>query len=161
VKSSMTVEAKVRLKAGTARIAVALLNPFKDAKVEDPKKQQRRLYVSGIVVDGPHNPPPPVVPETHRKLMAHPLVLAPRAAAREIVSRFATRAFRRPIAAEEVERLLELYDRAARQGERFEECVRFALYRVLCSPHFLYRVELDPPGAEPGKAYPVSEYALA
>src|SRR5262249_50099469 len=73
----------------------------------------------------------------------------------------ATRAFRRAVTDQEVERLLALYDRAQKDGERFEHSVRLALYRVLISPHFLFRVELDPPGAEPGKAYPISEYALA
>jgi hypothetical protein len=39
--------------------------------------------------------------------------------------------------------------------------VRLALARVLVSPHFLFRVELDPPDAEPGKTYPINEFELA
>jgi hypothetical protein len=156
-----TIEAKVHFKAGTGRIAVSFLNPFKDPVEKDPDKQQRRLYVRSIVADGPYNPPPPKLPETHVRLMAHPAGLLPREAARVIVSRFATRAFRRPVTPEEVERLLQLYDKAQKDGERFENRVRLALYRVLVSPHFLFRVELDPSGAVGGKAYPISEYALA
>ena len=38
---------------------------------------------------------------------------------------------------------------------------RLALEGVLVWPHFLFRVELDPPGAAPGTSYPISEYELA
>jgi hypothetical protein len=156
-----TLEAKVRLKAGTARIAVAFLNPSRDPKAADPAQQPRQLVVRSIVVDGPYNAPPPPVPESHRRLMAHPPGLPPREAARAILARFATRAFRRKVAPEEVARLVSLYDRAEKEGERFEKRVRLALCGVLVSPHFLFRVERDPPGAKPQTAYPVGEYELA
>ncbi|MCI0456790.1 MAG: DUF1587 domain-containing protein, partial [Gemmataceae bacterium] len=99
-----TLEAKVRLKTGTNRIGVAFLNPYRDPKAEAPAKQQRQLHVRSIVVDGPYNPPPVVVPESHRRILAHRPDLAPREAAREIVTRFARRAFRRPVQTEEIER---------------------------------------------------------
>ena len=119
------------------------------------------LVVRNISLDGPYNPPPPVLPETHKRLMAHRPDLPPREAAREIVARFADRAFRRPVRPEEVERLLKLYDQAEKEGERFENCVRLALEGVLVWPAFLFRVELDPPGVEPGTSYPIGEYELA
>src|SRR5262249_6711051 len=149
---TVRVEARTRLKAGTTRISVGFLNPFTEKDEDDPKKTTRReLRVRFIELDGPYNAPPPVLPPIHRKLMDHALVLMPREAAREILTRFATKAFRRPVPPDEVEHLLALYDRATAEGERFENAVRLALYRVLVSPNFLYRVELDPPGAEPGK----------
>lgn len=153
-----TLELKVRLRAGTARVAVSLRNPFTDP---DDAAKQRRLYVRSIAVDGPHNPPPPPTPETHRRIMTHSPNIPPREAAAEIVSRFATRAFRRPVKPEEVERILKVYDAAEKAGERFENRIRLALCRVLVSPHFLFRVELDPADAKPGTAYPVDEFALA
>lgn len=177
-----TIEVKARLKGGTHTLAVAFLNPNTEplkpgegpAKPEpapqkkadpfrpvDPPKNQRVLVVRSIAVDGPYNPPPPVLPETHRRLMAHRPGLPPREAAREIVARFADRAFRRPARPEEVERILKLYDRAEAEGERFENRVRLALEGVLVWPDFLFRVELDPPGATPGTSYPVGEYELA
>ncbi len=176
------IEAKVRLKAGTRTIAVAFLNPFTEPvkpgdepkKPEsapqkkddpfrpiDPDKHQRVLVVRNISLDGPYNPPPPVLPETHQRLLAHRSDLPPREAAREIVTRFANKAFRRPARPEEVESLLKLYDRAEQEGERFENRVRVALEGVLVWPAFLFRVELDPPGVEPGTSYPVGEYELA
>ena len=119
------------------------------------------LHLKGVEVEGPFDPPPLTYPEGHTRLMAHKPGLPPREAAREIVARFATRAFRRPVKPDEVERCLALYDAAEKKGQRFELRVRAALYRVLVSPHFLFRVELDPPGLPPGTTYPVGEYALA
>ena len=49
----------------------------------------------------------------------------------------------------------------AKQNQRFELCVRAALLRVLVSPYFLFRSELDPLDVEPGVMYAVNEYDLA
>jgi len=48
-----------------------------------------------------------------------------------------------------------------KKGARFELCMRAALYRVLVSPHFLFRIELDPAGITEGATYQISEYELA
>ncbi|WP_406700613.1 DUF1592 domain-containing protein [Singulisphaera sp. Ch08] len=112
-------------------------------------------------MDGPYNPPPQVFPENHRRIMNHQPGLAPREAAREVVSRFAARAFRRPVQPDEVDRLMKLYDKAESEGERFEACVRLVLEGVLVWPDFLFRVELDPRDAQPGTSYPINEYELA
>src|SRR5262249_3419625 len=87
--------------------------------------------------------------------------LSPREAAREVLTRFASRAFRRPVTNAEVERFLNLYHKAEKEGERFENRVRLALSGVLVSPHFLFRVERDPPDVKPGTAYSIGEYELA
>jgi mono/diheme cytochrome c family protein len=147
------IEAKLKVKPGTGRVGVAFLNPDADKK--------RVLHLKGVEVEGPFDPPPVTYPEVHQRLMAHKRDLAPREAAREIVTRFATRAFRRPVKAEEVEKCLTLYDAAEKKGQRFEVRVRAALYRVLVSPHFLFRVELDPPDVAPGTTYQIGEYELA
>jgi mono/diheme cytochrome c family protein len=155
--SPEVIEAKVRMKPGTGRVAVAFLNPSADGD----RGKQRVLHLKGVEVEGPFDPPPLTYPEAHRRLMAHDPGLPPREAARQIITRFASRAFRHPATPEEVGRCLALYDAAEKRGERFELRVRAALYRVLVSPHFLFRVELDPPGAPPGTTYAVGEYELA
>jgi mono/diheme cytochrome c family protein len=147
------IETKLRVKPGTGRVGVAFLNPSADGK--------RVLHLKGVEVEGPFDPPPVAYPDVHKRLMAHKPGLPPREAAREIVTRFAARAFRRPVKPEEVDKCLALYDAAEKKGQRFEVRVRAALYRVLVSPHFLFRVELDPPGLAPGTTYPVGEYELA
>jgi hypothetical protein len=121
----------------------------------------RKLIVRGIDTEGPIDPPQPKHPETHERLMAHRAGIDERDAAREIITRFASRAFRRPVRKTEVDECLALYDAASKYHSRFELRMRAALLRVLVSPHFLFRIELDPPKVAPGESYPISEYELA
>jgi hypothetical protein len=157
----MTLEGRVRVRAATNRISVALANPFAAVDSTDESPNRRLLFMKGIVLEGPHDPPRPPAPEVHQRLMAHAEAAKPREAAREIVARFARRAFRRPVTGEEVEHILAIYDLAEKEGEVFEERVRLALCRVLVSPHFLFRIEVDPPTAKPGEPYPINEHELA
>jgi cytochrome c553 len=79
-------------------------------------------------------------------------------AARQILERFATRAFRRPVAADELESLLGLFAAASERGEPFDQAVFFALQSVLIAPQFLFRFEEPVAGNEPR---PVGDYELA
>ncbi|HXG11208.1 MAG TPA: DUF1592 domain-containing protein [Gemmataceae bacterium] len=69
--------------------------------------------------------------------------------ARKILEHFATRAYRRPATPEEVARLMRLFDLARRDGDGFPTGLRLPLQAVLVSPHFLFRVEMDPRPANP------------
>jgi mono/diheme cytochrome c family protein len=60
---------------------------------------------------------------------------------RETLGKFAERAFRRPVPAEEVEQYAQLVEREVKNGETFEAAVRTGLLSVLCSKDFLYLVE--------------------
>jgi hypothetical protein len=84
--------------------------------------------------------------------------LPPREAARRIVGRFAERAFRRPVADGEVERLLTVFDPAIRRGDPFETALKLPLKAVLISPHFLFLVEPEP---ERDGVYELPDYPLA
>jgi Protein of unknown function (DUF1592)/Protein of unknown function (DUF1588)/Protein of unknown function (DUF1587)/Protein of unknown function (DUF1585)/Protein of unknown function (DUF1595)/Planctomycete cytochrome C len=159
--SPQTLELKTRLQTGTARISISFENPHTDEKIEDKELQKRQLFIRGVVVDGPYNPPPPQLPASHERIMAHAKELQPREAAVEIITRFATRAFRRPVKPEEVANILKIYDLAEKEGDNFEDRIRLALCRVLISPHFLFKIEIDPPGAKGGEPYKVSELELA
>lgn len=80
--------------------------------------------------------------------------------AREILSRLARRAYRRPVSDDEVEALLGLY-RKGHSQEGFEGGIRMALQGLLVSPGFLFRIERDPAGMASNAAYPVSGLDLA
>ena len=152
-----------------AEFAVAFRNPYKRpprtasprtsrhdgdsarAQAGRPPTDQRVLIVRRIVLDGPYNPPPAVLPESA------PADHGPRA--RPAAARGRPRDRRAGLPAgpsaarssrEEVDRLLALYDQAEKEGDRFEDCVRLALEGVLVWPHFLFRVELDPDPAQAG-----------
>ena len=82
-----------------------------------------------------------------------------RPCARDIVSRLATKAYRRPVDDFDVEGLMAFYDQGA--DERgFEGGVRLALQAILASPHFLFRMERAP-GATVGTPYTITDADLA
>src|SRR2546429_174199 len=80
--------------------------------------------------------------------------------ATKIITALARRAYRRPIQADEIPALLIPYKTARGHGT-FEDGIRMALERILVSPNFLFRVEIDPPGIPPGTAYRIREIDLA
>jgi mono/diheme cytochrome c family protein len=61
--------------------------------------------------------------------------------AHDILSRFATRAYRRPARADEVDRLVKLFEKSQQLGDNFETSVKTGLLAVLCSNNFIYLVE--------------------
>ncbi|MCI0535251.1 MAG: DUF1592 domain-containing protein [Verrucomicrobiales bacterium] len=62
--------------------------------------------------------------------------------AREILARFASKAFRRPVDARTVERLAAIAESVSKEpGKRFEDGIAQAVIPVLASPRFLFRVE--------------------
>jgi hypothetical protein len=94
-------------------------------------------------------------------LIAKPAANLPeREAARQVVARFARRAYRRPVEDGEVERLLKLFDRGAKAGG-YEAGVRLAFKAALVSPHFLFRVERDRGPEGSTAAYRLSDHELA
>lgn len=60
---------------------------------------------------------------------------------RAFVAVFARRAFRRPITDAERDNLLGVYDECKRLGGSVAEAVKYGVWAVLDSPHFLYRTE--------------------
>lgn len=81
--------------------------------------------------------------------------------ARKIIENFATRAFRRPVEQEEVNRLAALWQMAEKDGQPFERGIQIALSAVLVSPHFLYRIEGEPSADSPDGIYTLNEHELA
>ena len=82
------------------------------------------------------------------------------ACAREILSKLARRAYRRPVTEDDIEVLLGFYeDRRSTDG--FEAGIQLAVQRILADPEFIFRVERDPEGVAPDTAYDVSGLTLA
>ncbi len=80
--------------------------------------------------------------------------------ARKIVTHLGTTAYRRPVTAAEVDRLMPFYETAAATGG-FEMGVRGALEAILASPHFIFRLERAPTDARSGGTYRVADVDLA
>jgi hypothetical protein len=66
---------------------------------------------------------------------------APEADARRLLADFLPRAFRRPIAPDEVGRYVELFKARFAEGDMFEVAMRTAYQAALCAPDFLYLKE--------------------
>jgi hypothetical protein len=80
--------------------------------------------------------------------------------AREIITRMATAAYRRPLPLRETDRLMPFYQKGAAQGG-FEGGVRAALEAVLSSPYFIFRLEREPETVRPNATYRVTDMDLA
>jgi mono/diheme cytochrome c family protein len=78
----------------------------------------------------------------------------------QILSTVLRRAYRRPVEASDVNRLLPIYLDAFGAGD-LDAGIEAALSAVLVSREFLFRVENDPPGLAPGTPYRVSDIELA
>jgi hypothetical protein len=80
--------------------------------------------------------------------------------AREIITRFAGEAYRRPLEPRETDRLMPFYQKGAAK-EGFEGGVRAAVEAVLASPNFIFRIEQQPDIQKGGGTYRVSDLDLA
>ena len=127
---------------------------------------QDRLYrVNSFQVRGPFNPKGlSATPSRDRIFVCQPAagatVEAQVACAKTIIATLARRAYRRPVAAEDVNELLAYYQDGFKDGG-FEGGVRSAVTGVLASPFFLYRGERVPKGLQPGASYAISDLELA
>ena len=124
----------------------------------------RQPFVRSVTITGPYGTTSVAeTPSRERIFLCRPLDEADEpACARDIVSSLARRAFRRPVAPDDAELgvLLDFYERGRGDGS-FEDGIELALRRLLVSPEFLYRVEADPEGVEPGAPYRVADLDLA
>jgi len=117
--------------------------------------------ITSLTVEERRTEPAPEKRAMHYRLLGSEpgdQVLQPRKVARQVIASFLPKAFRRPVEAAEIDRLMAMYDRAAERGDPYEERVKLALKAVLVSPDFLFRMEgrKTAPGI-----YPISQYELA
>jgi len=125
--------------------------------------ETRTPGITQVTVAGPFNPTGPGDTPSRRKL----LVCTPASAAdeltcaRTILSTFATRAFRRPVApsSPDLDTPLQFYRDGRKQN--FEFGIERAVARILVDPQFLFRFEREPARVAPGAAFRVSDLELA
>ena len=167
------MEVRLQVKAGTRLVSAAFLDRAAVAEgVLEPvpgvsslaysRDRNAAMALDSIEISGPYGGATPEdTPSRRRVFSCYPEAPADEAAcAAEILSGLARRAFRRPVDEADVEPLLALYEEGRREGG-FEQGIQFAVRGVLIDPEFLFRIERDPAGAAPGKAYPVSDLELA
>lgn len=158
--------------AGTNHLAVAFLNPITvtnfDRPPKDrpnqkpqPKVRERRLMVEYIEVVEPTNGVR-ALPESQKRIfVCQPGRGSKEVCAREIISRFAQRAFRRPVLDGELDRLMKIFQLTQKEGDGFDRGIQVTLQAVLVSPQFLFRGEIAPEPNNPKSIHPVNDFALA
>ncbi len=148
-------------KAGDHRLA------FEVQPVSPDREQKRllRIKINDVTVRGPFDEKYWVQPAGYAKYFPKPVpkrAAARTKYARELLTDFATRAFRRPVDQPTIDRLVAMAGRvSAAPDGTFEAGIAQAMVAVLASPRFIFREEGVLPLAV-GQAHPlVDEYALA
>ena len=168
---SATYEFNLNVPAGKHRFSAKFINDYYKADDPDPKNRDRNLIVERLALQGPLGVLPENLPASHTRLITcRPGEKARETAsaetdvtdcARIILKAFATRAFRRPATDAEVDRLTRIVVAATKEGDSFERGIQVAVQAVLVSPHFLFRIEVDPEPLNPQAVRTISEYELA
>lgn len=122
------------------------------------------LFIDWIEIEGPvHDDWPPA---SHKRI----LIDSPHKAsdelayARDVLTSFMERAYRRPLRDGEVEPMVNLFRQVRPAKSSFAEAIKLPLSAVLASPNFLYlaeRIESSHIAAEGNTARPVSDYEMA
>jgi len=136
-----------------------LLGLWNDHLVKSAKETGPPLLVEAMEFQAPFLPQWP--PSTHSAVFFASEQRGDETVyAREVLERFMTRAFRRPVDETEVERYLAFWRDVRPAAESFEAAVRDTLVAVLCSPNFLFLAEpADVDAGQPSSM--VSEQVLA
>jgi hypothetical protein len=155
IKGTLRVE-----KTGAHTLSFRVANPLEKPEMRNDKPVNRTFSIRKLELISP--PQPVVAPPTQVRIFA-PGRGQPNLdySARAILTAFGTRAFRRPLAPQEIERFVWIYQQAGKKGGNFEQSVQTALTALLVSPHFLFRGELQPDPDNPRSTHPINEWALA
>ncbi|MRG98087.1 DUF1592 domain-containing protein [Polyangium spumosum] len=152
--NAVVVEAEASANAGTQVVSVEFTNDYYDPDLG----ADRNLHVDWIEIEGPLG----VVgknPIRERIVVCDPTSGA--TCVREILQKFAERAFRRPVGEAEIDKLVGVVALAEAQGQTPSDGIEIALRAILTSPHFLFRPELDPDPNADAPAHPLNDFELA
>jgi hypothetical protein len=134
---------------------VTITGPFDPTGAGDTPSR-RRIFTCGST--------PPTTSRPASRRVSQDIQASEDGCARTILTALAQRAYRRPVAADDLDPLIELYEAGRAEGSTFDAGIEQALRLVLASPKFLVRVETPPAASgstQPGGVEPVSGLELA
>jgi hypothetical protein len=137
---------------------------FDEAQAELDKITLNGVRINTVDIGGPYEHVTGPSPESVKKIYVcgHPNGAHQSTCARRIVTSLARRAFRRPVAAGEVDKIVALVQRVQEQEASFEEGLAVGIQALLVSPDFLFRMERDRPATRAGSvSQPISQHELA
>ena len=140
------------------------LRPYTSITGGDTRYQP---YIGSVTIAGPFEAsgarPVDETPSRRRIFVCQPTIgdaAAEASCARRVFSTLARRAYRRPVTERDLDVLLDFYTEGHADGG-FEAGIELGLRRLLASPEFLFRIERDPVGLEPGSPYRINALELA
>jgi len=125
------------------------------ARLADPKNVT-------LEIKGPYNPTGISNSVTRPRIfICDPKVAGESACARQIAQNLAHRAYRRPVTADDVSRLMRFYDEGRLDHGTFDQGVTEIVAAVLASPDFLFRSIETPKGVSKTSEFPLDNLELA
>ena len=116
----------------------------------------------GVEVAGPFDPTGvSKTPSRELIFVCDPQKAGEPACAKQITENLARRAFRRPVAPEDMQRLMPFYEAGRKDGGTFDQGIEQVVAAVLVSPQFLYRALQGPKGAAPNTEFALTDLELA
>ena len=116
-----------------------------------------QIRIHEVEIRGPLNP---AWPTTSQRTILGDQPFTPDRT-REILTTFATRAYRRPVLPNEIDRLMAVVDRRQQSGQTPFDALKDGLKTVLCSPAFLYLAEPSPDSPAAPADRSLNAHALA
>jgi len=138
--------------------------PRRDVALDLDERYMEHASVDRIEIAGPHEIAAtlPDTPSRREIFTCHPERGArTESCADEILTRMATRAYRRPVTEAELAELTRFFELGREEGGSFDAGVQLALERMLASPSFLLRIYRDPQDASPGESYALTDLEIA
>jgi hypothetical protein len=126
-------------RAGTIVLSVAFANDYYMNGMD------RNLHIDWLRLEGPSDGAA-MVPATRAQwLTCDPAMMGEDMCAQQILTRFARRAWRRPPLATEITALWTRFRAVTRMhAGTWEDAIKLSMRAMLVSPHFVFRVEVDP-----------------
>ncbi len=148
-KSVQQIEFPINRRGDIQRAGLAVVKP---PEGEEPPQ----LFIEHIWTEGPLE----TRPASQLMLLKCSPDKSQAEQTREVLTRLLSRGYRRTATSQEVEAMAKVVDQAVVAGEKWEAGMQWAVQALLCSPKFLFRVELDDRPDSP-EARPIDEFHLA
>ncbi len=173
IEMNNRLTAKVHVTAGPHAVAATfvkknaaqedyILEPFLRSTL-DPVNEAGLPHLEALVVAGPYNPTGSGDTPSREKIFS----CTPKQSseevgcAREILTKLARQAYRRPVTDRDLEPLLSFYQASRNRGGNFDQGVESGIRMILSDPQFVFRLEPEPANISTGTVYRVSDTELA
>ena len=124
--------------------------------------QDGAVLVQWLEIAGPNHVEEDDLPQSHRRLFAPAAgIVEPTEVAEAIFTELLPRAYRRPVSADDVQRVIAVAESSWNRGASVEEGIQHALIAVLVAPRFLYRAENTVQEGAQASIARLDDYALA